>query len=49
MAVIPATMFWRDTTILICFCLLFIVSYIWLYARIVRFKSPRWLIIKKKK
>jgi UDP-N-acetylmuramyl pentapeptide phosphotransferase/UDP-N-acetylglucosamine-1-phosphate transferase len=48
MAVIPATMFWRNTGVLIFFCLLFIVSYIWLYARIVRFKSPRWLIWRKK-
>lgn len=48
MAVIPATVFWRNTTVLIFFCLLFIVSYVWLYARIVRFKSPRWLIVHKK-
>lgn len=48
MAVIPATVFWRNTGILIFFCLLFIVSYVWLYARIVRFKSPRWLIWRKK-
>ncbi|GAB3399008.1 glycosyltransferase [Massilia agilis] len=48
MAVIPATVFWRNTTILIIFCLLFIISYVWLYARIVRFKSPRWLILRKK-
>jgi UDP-N-acetylmuramyl pentapeptide phosphotransferase/UDP-N-acetylglucosamine-1-phosphate transferase len=48
MAVIPATVFWRNTGMLIFFCLLFIVSYIWLYARIVRFKSPRWLIWRKK-
>jgi UDP-N-acetylmuramyl pentapeptide phosphotransferase/UDP-N-acetylglucosamine-1-phosphate transferase len=48
MAVIPATVFWRNTTILICFCLLFVISYIWLYARIVRFKSPRWLIMSRK-
>lgn len=48
MAVIPATIFWRNTGILIFFCLLFIVSYVWLYARIVRFKSPRWLIWRKK-
>ncbi len=47
-AVIPATVFWRNTGILIFFCLLFIVSYVWLYARIVRFKSPRWLIWRKK-
>lgn len=48
MAVIPATVFWRHTEVLIPFCLLFIVSYVWLYARIVRFKSPRWLIWSKK-
>ena len=47
MAVIPATVFWRNTGILICFCLLFVISYIWLYARIVRFKSPRWLIMSQ--
>jgi UDP-N-acetylmuramyl pentapeptide phosphotransferase/UDP-N-acetylglucosamine-1-phosphate transferase len=48
MAVIPATVFWQNTTVLIIFCLLFIISYVWLYARIVRFKSPRWLIWYKK-
>ena len=47
-AVIPATVFWRNTGSLIFFCLLFIISYVWLYARIVRFKSPRWLIWNKK-
>lgn len=47
MAVIPATVFWQYTSVLIFFCLLFVVSYVWLYARIVRFKSPRWLIIRK--
>ncbi|SFV09774.1 MraY family glycosyltransferase [Pseudoduganella namucuonensis] len=48
MAVIPATMFWRNTTLLMGFCLLFMVSYIWLYVRIVRFKAPRWMIRHKK-
>ncbi|NRR31321.1 glycosyl transferase [Oxalobacteraceae bacterium] len=48
MAVIPATVFWRHTWVLMCFCLLFIVSYVWLYVRIVRFKSPRWMIRHKK-
>lgn len=49
MAVVPATVFWRHTGILIFFCLLFVISYVWLYARIVRFKSPRWMILHKKK
>jgi len=43
-AVIPATVFWNHTLPLMFFCLLFIVSYIRLYASIVRFKAPRWLI-----
>ncbi|SFL47050.1 MraY family glycosyltransferase [Rugamonas rubra] len=48
MAVIPATVFWRHTWVLMVFCLLFIVSYIWLYVRIVRFKAPRWMIRHKR-
>ncbi len=48
MAVIPATLFWQHTWVLILFCLLFILSYMWLYVRIVRFKAPRWMIFNKK-
>ena len=48
MAVIPATVFWENTVILMLFCVLFIISYLWLYARIVRFKSPRWLFFHKR-
>jgi UDP-N-acetylmuramyl pentapeptide phosphotransferase/UDP-N-acetylglucosamine-1-phosphate transferase len=47
-AVIPATVFWRYTWVLMLCCLSFMISYIWLYARIVRFKSPRWMILHKK-
>ncbi|MGH8809439.1 MAG: MraY family glycosyltransferase [Noviherbaspirillum sp.] len=49
MAVVPATLFWRDTWVLMFLCMLFVVSYVWLYARIVRFRSPRWMIMWKKK
>jgi len=48
LAVIPATLFWRHSGILILFTLLFIASYVWLYARIVRFKAPLWMIRHKK-
>jgi UDP-N-acetylmuramyl pentapeptide phosphotransferase/UDP-N-acetylglucosamine-1-phosphate transferase len=48
MAVIPATLFWQYTWVLIVFCLVFIFSYVWLYARIVRFKAPRWMFVDKK-
>jgi UDP-N-acetylmuramyl pentapeptide phosphotransferase/UDP-N-acetylglucosamine-1-phosphate transferase len=47
-AVIPATVFWRQTWVLMVSCLLFIVSYIWIYVRIVRFKAPRWMIRHRK-
>lgn len=47
-AVIPATVFWKNTLMLMLFCLLFIISYLWLYASIVRFKSPRWLFFHKR-
>jgi UDP-N-acetylmuramyl pentapeptide phosphotransferase/UDP-N-acetylglucosamine-1-phosphate transferase len=49
MAVVPATLFWQHTWVLMTFCLLFIMSYVWLYARIVRFRAPRWMILRKKK
>jgi len=49
MAVIPATVFWRHTWVLMALCLLFVVSYVWLYSRIVRFRSPRWMIFGKRK
>lgn len=48
LAVIPATVFWESTGALMVFCLVFIISYLWLYGRIVRFKSPRWLFLSKK-
>ena len=48
MAVIPATMFWRHSGILMLLCLLFVVSYVWLYARIVHFRTPRWLMLGKR-
>jgi UDP-N-acetylmuramyl pentapeptide phosphotransferase/UDP-N-acetylglucosamine-1-phosphate transferase len=49
MAVIPATLFWRHTWLLMICCLLFVTSYVWLYARIVRFRAPRWMILGKRK
>lgn len=47
MAVIPATLFWANTWILAPLCVVFISSYIWLYAQIVRFNVPVWLILRK--
>ncbi|PSB92348.1 MraY family glycosyltransferase [Candidatus Pandoraea novymonadis] len=47
LAVVPATIFWRNTTILVLCCLAFMMIYVWLYVRIIRFKAPRWLIYRK--
>lgn len=48
MAVVPATLLWSHTWILALLCAVFISSYVWLYAQIVRFKVPRWLILRKR-
>lgn len=42
-AVVPATLWWQSTPILIAFTLVFTISYVWLYAKIVRFKTPGWM------
>jgi UDP-GlcNAc:undecaprenyl-phosphate/decaprenyl-phosphate GlcNAc-1-phosphate transferase len=43
LAVVPATLWWPSTPILIAFTLLFTISYVWLYTKIVRFKTPGWM------
>ncbi|MDO9072844.1 MAG: glycosyltransferase [Rubrivivax sp.] len=42
-SVVPAVLFWSNSAVLAGFLTLFGVSYVGLYWRIVRFKSPRWL------
>lgn len=49
MAVIPASVFWYSSATLMGFCLLFVLTYVWLYVRIVRFRSPRWMVFYKRK
>lgn len=49
MAVIPATVFWRQSWILAICCLLFVVTYVWLYVQIIRFNVPGWMILRKRK
>ena len=46
-SVIPSVLWWNSTPVLAGFLLLFVVSYVWLYARIVRFKTPKWLIFRR--
>ncbi len=43
LGVIPAVLWWNSSAILIASALLFIVLYLYLYRKIVRFGTPRWL------
>jgi UDP-GlcNAc:undecaprenyl-phosphate GlcNAc-1-phosphate transferase len=43
LSVLPAVLFWNQTPLLMLFIVVFIVSYVWAYTSIVRFKVPRWL------
>jgi UDP-N-acetylmuramyl pentapeptide phosphotransferase/UDP-N-acetylglucosamine-1-phosphate transferase len=47
LAVIPAVLFWQYEYVLMGFVLLFSVIYLALYRTLVRFASPRWLMVKK--
>ena len=40
-SVVPAVLFWNRTPLLFMFLLLFAVTYVGLYWRIVRFRAPR--------
>jgi len=42
-AVVPAVLWWQSTPILIAFTFLFAISYVWIYTKIVHFKTPRWM------
>jgi len=47
LSIIPSVLWWDSSRMLALFLLLFIVSYIFLYWRIVRFKTPRWLASRR--
>ncbi|MGI4857950.1 MAG: glycosyl transferase, partial [Janthinobacterium lividum] len=40
--------FWRYTGVLVCFVVLFAAIYVWLYVSIVRFKAPKWLVVRRR-
>lgn len=46
-SVVPAMIFWDKPVILAAFVVVFCVSYVWLYTRIVTFRSPRFLVVRK--
>ena len=43
LTVTPAVLFWSNTPMLIAFIGIFIVTYLWAYSSIVRFKLQRWI------
>ncbi|UUX97803.1 MraY family glycosyltransferase [Aquabacterium sp. J223] len=47
-SLVPAVLFWDNTGVLAGFIVLFGVTYSSLYWRIVRFKSPRWLVVRRR-
>jgi UDP-GlcNAc:undecaprenyl-phosphate/decaprenyl-phosphate GlcNAc-1-phosphate transferase len=47
LSVIPAILFWRHHMVLKGFAVLFVMSYVWLYWRIVRFRVPLWIFTKR--
>nr|WP_294867085.1 glycosyltransferase [uncultured Pseudogulbenkiania sp.] len=46
-SVMPAVLFWENERVLQFCCVLFVASYIWLYRRIVQFRAPRWLVLRR--
>ena len=46
-SVIPAVLWWDNTAVLTAFLALFITSYVLLYRSIVRFKTPKWLVVRR--
>ena len=45
-SITPALLFWNSTSTLIGAYILFAILYIWIYASIVKFKTPKWLYLK---
>lgn len=46
-SLVPAILFWDSTPLIASCMLLFIVIYVGLYRRIVRFKTPKWLVVSR--
>lgn len=44
--IVPATFFWDNEVVLGATALTFVTVYVWLYVSIVKFRAPRWLVIR---
>lgn len=49
LAVIPAVLFWQYQYVLIACVFVFSVTYVALYRKLVRFRTPSWLLIRKRR
>jgi UDP-N-acetylmuramyl pentapeptide phosphotransferase/UDP-N-acetylglucosamine-1-phosphate transferase len=47
LSVIPAILWWYSTPILAGFIVLFAITYVSLYWKIVRFRAPRWMVFRR--
>ena len=45
---IPALLFWRFPALLMLSCLGFAIVYVWLYMRLLRWRTPKWLILRRR-
>lgn len=48
LSVIPSVLWWNSSAVLSVWLLLFVLSYVFLYRRIVRFKTPRLLVVRRR-
>ena len=49
LAVLPATLLWRHPSALKVSVALFCVIYVWLYLRLIRFRAPRWMVLRSRR
>ncbi|GHD78421.1 glycosyltransferase [Vogesella fluminis] len=47
LSVVPAMLFWNNSLVLIACAGLFVLTYLYLYRMIVRFHSPRWMVLHR--
>lgn len=47
LTVVPSVLAWHSPLLLQLCCLSFVLFYLWLYRRLVRFRAPRWLVVHK--
>ncbi|MBA2724142.1 MAG: glycosyl transferase [Methylibium sp.] len=48
LAIVPSILWWDNSHVLGAFIVLFAVCYVMLYGSILRFRSPRWLVIRRR-